>query len=94
MRPGSPRARRQRAREDAARQAGLFALPAIEPKRVNPLLRVYGPGPEGAICRDCVYLRAHQQSKRWYKCVLRAPGGPATDHRVRWQACGRFEARP
>jgi hypothetical protein len=69
-------------------------------KSVNPCIDAYGPGPAGAICRDCVHL----QSATWYKCDMRAwksKGGknagtvyPGGDHRVRWKACARFELRP
>lgn len=64
--------------------------------RVNPLLRVYGPGPEGARCGSCVHLfRVGGVAGRYYKCDLRRnSAGPASDHRVRWPACARFERDP
>jgi hypothetical protein len=63
--------------------------------KVNPLLALYGPGPEGAICRDCVHLERHQYGTTFYKCDLRRnTSSPTTDHRVRWPACGKFEAAP
>ena len=58
----------------------------------NPLVPLYGPGPEGARCGDCVHIVAHRYSKTYYKCDLRGDGaGPATDHRVGWQACAKYE---
>lgn len=62
----------------------------------NPCVRLYGLGPEGAKCRDCHLLWHFQQSRGWYKCSLRKGkkgglGGPATDHRVGWDACAKFE---
>lgn len=64
--------------------------------KVNPMLAVAGPGPEGRRCGDCVHLRMQGGvAGRYYKCELRGiTGGPLTDHRVRWPACGRFEEDP
>jgi hypothetical protein len=57
----------------------------------NPMVRRFGPGPEGAVCRDCRWLHAFEYSRVYYKCELRGIShGPATDHRVRWPACGQF----
>ena len=60
--------------------------------KVNPML-VHGPGPEGRICRDCVHLnQVGGTSGTYYKCDLRRnTRGPASDHRVRWPACVKFE---
>lgn len=59
----------------------------------NPLLVVYGKGPDGAKCGDCTHLFARGDTAgTYYKCDLRrVTGGPGTDHRVRWPACGRFK---
>ena len=56
------------------------------------LLRLYGPR-VGEVCSGCVHLRGYTYSKTYYKCT-KAPvsGGAATDWRVRWQACGKYEA--
>lgn len=64
----------------------------------NPCIALYGPGPEGKQCKDCVHLHSFKQSATWHKCELRQwkskrgkyPGG---DHRVRWRACAKFEER-
>lgn len=60
----------------------------------NPLVVVYGPGPDQATCGDCRHLfRQGGTAGTYYKCELRrVSSGPATDHRVGWQACGKFEA--
>lgn len=59
----------------------------------NPCLALYGVA-SGEICRDCEHLVWYQRRKRFYKCELRKiTHGPATDHKVRWQACGAFERR-
>jgi hypothetical protein len=63
---------------------------------INPCIALYGYGPEGAICRDCTHCRYRQdnpKAKHW-KCDLRKlTHGAATDHRVGWPACGRYEKR-
>jgi hypothetical protein len=87
---------------------GASLPPVEEPKpapehSVNPCIDMYGPGPEGRICRDCVHLQGFKQSATWYKCTKRAwktkggkyPGTvyPGPDHRVRYPACAKFEER-
>lgn len=59
----------------------------------NPLLTMYGPGPEGARCGSCSHLfLVGGVAGRYWKCDLRRnTGGPGTDHRFRWPACGRYE---
>lgn len=59
----------------------------------NPLLAVYGPGPDGAKCGTCVHIFAWGDvAGRYYKCELRRVSrSVVTDHRVRWPACGRYE---
>ena len=71
-------------------QLPLFDIPPEQAQSKNPMVVSCGPGPEGAICRDCAHLMEYQQANRWYKCGLRKPGGPKTDHRVRWPACAKF----
>lgn len=64
-----------------------------KPPLANPLLPIFGPGPEGARCGSCAFLTANVGSRIYYKCRLRSTSGSAsTDHRVRWPACGKYEA--
>lgn len=69
-----------------------------KPERpVNPCLALYGPGPDGQTCKGCVHLRypveRNPQARHW-KCDLRKLShSTATDHKVSWPACGRYEAR-
>lgn len=57
----------------------------------NPCVRSFGFGPAGKKCKQCAHLYYHQKSKRYYKCRYRTFSfGPATDHRVRWNACAFF----
>lgn len=58
----------------------------------NPMRRLLGPGPEGALCKSCVHLRCLRYANRYYKCDLRnLAHGPATDQRVNWKACAKWE---
>jgi hypothetical protein len=62
--------------------------------RSNPMVVVHGPGPADTRCKACDHLFTKQFSKAYHKCTLR-PGtvnarSPQADHRVNWQACGKF----
>ena len=53
-----------------------------------------GSGPDGETCKTCKHAYFHRGSKRYYKCdLVRATGGPATDIRLKWPACARWEAK-
>jgi hypothetical protein len=58
----------------------------------NPMVRIYGPGPEGRQCRECRFMEANVHSRTYWKCGKRRnTNGPATDHRRRWPGCRLFE---
>ena len=61
----------------------------------NPCIALYGTGPDGAICRDCMHCRYPPMRRtRYWKCDLRTlTHGHATDHQVGWPACARYEKR-
>jgi hypothetical protein len=64
------------------------------PKSSNPMVRGYGNGPAGKCCRTCRSLYAKSFAKTYYKCLLRRDsGGAKTDHRVTWDACGKYEEK-
>ena len=74
-------------------------VPIEVPQRIvkgNPLIAVYGPGPEDKRCGDCDHLyRVEGIASHVLKCELRRnTRGAATDHRARWPSCGRFDANP
>ena len=73
-------------------QLSAFEVPLyLEP---NPCVHLFGRGPEGAVCKTCSHLTtSNVRSRRtFYKCDQRRMShGAATDHRVRWRACGRYE---
>lgn len=57
----------------------------------NPCVAVYGSGPEGRTCGTCQYLEVWEYARRYYKCTLRLnTHGAATDHRLGWDACGKY----
>lgn len=61
-------------------------------KTTNPCIAVFGTGPDGVRCATCSHLQARQYANRYYKCDLRRiSASTATDHRVRWDACGKYE---
>jgi hypothetical protein len=59
----------------------------------NPMIRAWGYGPEGKQCKNCKNLVIHgDHARNYWKCLLRRiTNGPATDHRVKWTACGKYE---
>jgi hypothetical protein len=67
-------------------------IPAGPRDSPNPMVRWFGRGPEGARCATCRHLVRHRYSRTYWKCALRRnTGGAATDHRVRWSACEKYE---
>lgn len=58
----------------------------------NPMRKTHGPGPDGAKCKTCKHLFAKRWDRTYYKCALRGnTNGAGTDHRVRWNACAKYE---
>ena len=58
------------------------------------LVAIYGTGPEGAICSQCVYFWRKKRANVYFKCRLAGNSDtPRTDWRARWPACGRFTPR-
>ncbi len=62
---------------------------------INPCTSLYGYGPDGQTCKGCMHLRYSNASRnRYWKCDLRTlTHGSATDHKVSFPACGRYEKR-
>lgn len=78
--------------EDVGEQLELF--PEIEEQIVlNPLIRFFGTGPQGTKCKTCKHLVINQPGQnKYYKCFKRGiTNGAATDHRVGWQSCGKYQ---
>ena len=68
-------------------------LPKPKPK-TNPLIPVYGPGPDGTKCGGCVHHFFKSYAKNYPKCGIRPDGAAATDHSSRYASCGKFEPKP
>ena len=63
-------------------------------KKVNPCIALYGVT-ESKKCKTCNHLVKVSMNKTWYKCELRRMSScAASDHRVNWDACGKFEEIP
>lgn len=76
-------------------QLGMFEVAKIDkrPMRIRAMHSVYGLT-EGQTCGTCRHLICKHYSKRYYKCgMARQTSSAATDWRVSWQACGKWEAR-
>lgn len=60
-------------------------------KKVNPMVKDNGPGPEDKKCKDCVYIQGFKQSATWHRCKLR--NGGRGDHKANWETCSLFKER-
>jgi len=64
-------------------------LPPKIKRGFNPCLSLYGPGPAGKTCKECIHL---QRFRNFLKCALRKRTySSATDHKAGYPACGRYE---
>lgn len=60
----------------------------------NPCIPVYGSGPDGQKCKNCIHFVIKKYSGKYFKCDLRKNNNsPSTDHRANWPSCGKFERR-
>jgi hypothetical protein len=68
-------------------------LQAVPGRKRNPMVIIHGPGPGGALCRDCAHLKGYACARTYWKCSKRGDltGSRATDQRRTWPACGLFE---
>jgi len=65
------------------------------PTSDNPMVRTFGADPQGRKCKDCTHLlRNRYHGTTYIKCELRGiTRGAGTDHRVKWDACKKYEER-
>jgi len=87
--------------EDFRRQRDVLVAAEHAAKGTRQLARMlarHGRDPQGHACGDCVhFVRANLDTaaKGYWKCTeYGVTGGPGTDWRVSWPACGLFEAPP
>lgn len=57
----------------------------------NPMIKVFGKGPEGTRCRHCEHFGYKQFAKKYYKCDLRGNTGASTDHNYYFASCGKYK---
>jgi hypothetical protein len=62
-------------------------------RRLAKMHTLYGHGPEGQTCRDCINLvRTKPHDTGYFKCRLYGfSRSEASDWRQKWAACGRFQ---
>lgn len=61
-------------------------------RKINPMVRAVGSGPEGMRCKHCRFLYAKKYARTYYKCEWRGDtNGPGTDHKINWPACSKFQ---
>jgi len=61
-------------------------------KKLNPMIKHWGKGPEDKRCKNCKFCYSKSYSKTYYKCEFRGDtNGPGTDHRANWPTCGKFQ---
>ena len=52
-------------------------------------------GPEGETCGTCQHATERARSRTWWKCGIgRDTRCAASDIRLRWRACSRWEEKP
>ncbi len=81
---------------DAAQQGkAISRIERLSKPGENPCILQFGEGVTGQTCQGCVHLRfSAQYRNRYWKCDLRPlTHGKATDHRINWPACSRYEKR-
>jgi hypothetical protein len=79
--------------QNALSEPKQLALQAssLDQAEPNPCVQLWGPGPDKATCKTCGHLAVRSYGRRYYKCDLRKMTAcAATDHRVRWRACGKY----
>lgn len=63
--------------------------------KTGTMRSMYGPGPEGEICKSCTHLICHVRDRRWYKCkAYGTSSSEATDWGCTWPTCGLFTYDP
>jgi len=75
------------------RQEGIAYT--INGKKIESMTRLWGKGPEGVRCGDCVqFVTQNYHDGRFFKCRLYGiTRGAGTDWRKKWPACGKFTER-
>ena len=83
-------------RRTEASYVGIFGdvIPIESPKKSNPCIGLYGPGPTNTKCKNCIHFLVKRMGNKYFKCDLRnITAGPGTDHRANWPTCGKYEEK-
>lgn len=72
-----------------------FKAAAASKRRYKRPFELFGVGPKGKTCRTCAHLLSGKYHNRTYhKCLIWVVShSAATDIRLKWPACGRWEGR-
>lgn len=63
-----------------------------ERRRLGLMHARHGHGPEGQICRECLFLQRVGRARTYLKCRgYNVTRSEATDWRAGWPACGAFQ---
>lgn len=80
----------------ALRQQRDHLAAAKQAKRIDRMHALHGVA-QGRVCGDCAHCRRtnRDMARQVWKCSAYGDSrSAATDWRLRWVACGLFEARP
>ena len=59
--------------------------------KTGTMRSMFGPGPEGEICKSCAFLTYRMRDRKWYKCrAYGTSSSESTDWGCTWPACGLF----
>jgi hypothetical protein len=73
--------------------ADLEPSQVARPATLAGMYLIYGATP-GKVCGDCISFFWVQYARRYFKCRrAHQTAGPGTDWRVKWPACGQWQAR-
>lgn len=61
--------------------------------KYNPCIDAYGAGPIDKKCKHCKHLFYKSYGKKYFKCSFRKnTNSPASDHKVNFPSCSKFES--
>lgn len=70
-------------------------VPPPKPKGRKPFEKpwvMHGYGPEGKTCKTCEHHYTYTGNRTWHKCAIwHQSSSAATDIRVSWPACGKYQ---
>ena len=59
--------------------------------KTGTMRSMFGPGPDGEICKSCAFLTYRMLDRKWFKCrAYGTSSSESTDWGCTWPACGLF----